>query len=81
MKWTHEIIKWISKFALAEVPRFSGHLERKGLFLNKNMKFNGWLVFLDEGINLLDVASLEQRFDQPEFQPESVKDLYPRNRF
>ena len=29
---------------------------------------------------MLDVASLEQRFDQPEFQPESVKDLYPRNR-
>ena len=38
-------------------------------------------VFSDEGINLLDNASLEQRFDQPEFQPESVKDLYPRNRF
>lgn len=32
----------------------------------------------DEGINLLNVASLEQRFDQPEFQPESIKDLYPR---
>ena len=49
--------------------------ERNGEFFIKILK-----LFLDEGINLLDVASLEQRFDQPEFQPESVKDLYPRNR-
>jgi len=34
--------------------------------------------FSDTGIDLLEVTTLEQRFDQPEFQPQFVSSLYPR---
>lgn len=33
---------------------------------------------LDEGLDYNQITSLEQRLDQPEFQPQSTTDLYPR---
>jgi len=34
--------------------------------------------YSESGVDFWDTTSLQQRFDQPEFQPERMKDLYPR---